>query len=129
MLELQEYNLTYFMSSESEMLKWKADGLPGDGLSMQNAIIILNSKRTPMVIDPSSQVRRRGRTGGTGQRRDKGRLGGNRGGWVGQGLDPPHCLHHPYCRAVKVRGAAAGCQRPREGSRCHNIINSTQHHP
>jgi hypothetical protein len=45
-----------FMSSESEMLKWKSEGLPADGLSMQNAVIILNSTRTPLVIDPSSQV-------------------------------------------------------------------------
>ena len=44
------------MSTESEMLKWKGEGLPADGLSMQNAVIILNSARTPLVIDPSSQV-------------------------------------------------------------------------
>ena len=44
------------MSSESEMLRWKGEGLPADGLSMQNAVIILNSTRTPLVIDPSSQV-------------------------------------------------------------------------
>ena len=44
------------MSTESEMLKWKGEGLPADGLSMQNAVIILNSSRTPLVIDPSSQV-------------------------------------------------------------------------
>ena len=38
------------------MLRWKGEGLPADGLSMQNAVIILNSTRTPLVIDPSSQV-------------------------------------------------------------------------
>ncbi|KAG1663699.1 hypothetical protein FOA52_013267 [Chlamydomonas sp. UWO 241] len=56
LLGIKEYDLGRFMSSESEMLKWKAEGLPDDGLSKQNAIIILNSSRTPMVIDPSSQA-------------------------------------------------------------------------
>lgn len=56
MLGLSDYDLCRFMSTESEMLKWKMEGLPADGLSMQNAVIILNSARTPLIIDPSSQV-------------------------------------------------------------------------
>lgn len=45
-----------FISSESEMLKWKAEGMPGDDLSMENGIIILQSVQTPLVIDPSAQA-------------------------------------------------------------------------
>lgn len=56
LLGIQQYDLSRFMSTESEMLKWKGEGLPADRLSMQNAIIILNSVRTPLVIDPSSQA-------------------------------------------------------------------------
>lgn len=52
----QEYDLCRFMSSESEMLKWKTEGLPGDVLSMQNAVVILNATLAPLVIDPSTQV-------------------------------------------------------------------------
>lgn len=49
-----EYDFRTFMSSESELLKWKTDGLPGDSLSMENGIIIFNSVKTPLVIDPST---------------------------------------------------------------------------
>jgi hypothetical protein len=34
-LSLPNYSLTRFMSSESEMLQWKAEGLPADLLSLQ----------------------------------------------------------------------------------------------
>ena len=44
------------MSSESEMLTWKAEGLPGDGLSMENAIVILQSVQAPLIIDPSTKA-------------------------------------------------------------------------
>lgn len=39
------------------MLTWKAEGLPGDELSMQNAVAILHATQSPFIIDPSSQVR------------------------------------------------------------------------
>ena len=42
------------LSSESEQLVWKASGLPGDALSMENAIVIVNeSQRVPFIIDPA----------------------------------------------------------------------------
>ena len=44
------------MSSESEMLTWKAEGLPGDELSMENAVVILQATRAPLIIDPSAQA-------------------------------------------------------------------------
>src|SRR3569623_1154377 len=42
------------MSSESEMLRWKGEGLHGDSLSMENAISIFNSSKTPLIVDPAS---------------------------------------------------------------------------
>ena len=55
-LGVGRFDLRRFMSSESEMLTWKAEGLPGDGLSMENAIVILQSVQAPLIIDPSTKA-------------------------------------------------------------------------
>jgi len=34
-------NLYRFLSTESEQLIWKSEGLPSDELSMENAVVIL----------------------------------------------------------------------------------------
>jgi dynein heavy chain 2 len=57
LLDLHTFDLRRFMSSESEMLTWKAEGLPADELSMQNGVAILNSIAPPLIIDPSVQAR------------------------------------------------------------------------
>jgi dynein heavy chain 2, cytosolic len=62
---LPSYDLCRFMSSESEMLTWKAQGLPADVLSLQNAVVIINCTLTPLIIDPSLQVGVPGCMGGT----------------------------------------------------------------
>ena len=38
------------------MLTWKKEGLPADSLSVDNAIMILNSQDTPLIIDPATQA-------------------------------------------------------------------------
>ena len=38
------------------MLTWKKEGLPADSLSVDNAIMILNSQETPLIIDPATQA-------------------------------------------------------------------------
>lgn len=38
---LQGFDFRRFMSTESEQLGWKAEGLPSDDLSMENALVIL----------------------------------------------------------------------------------------
>lgn len=54
-IEIESFDFSHILSSESEMLLWKTRELPADILSVENAIIILNSKeRTPFIIDPSS---------------------------------------------------------------------------
>mmetsp|Transcript_17017 Transcript_17017/g.54247 ORF Transcript_17017/g.54247 Transcript_17017/m.54247 type:complete len:3325 (+) Transcript_17017:156-10130(+) len=50
------FNFRLFMSSESEMLVWKSEGLPSDDLSMENAIVILHGLQAPLIIDPSTQA-------------------------------------------------------------------------
>ncbi|KAL3666923.1 hypothetical protein V7S43_007870 [Phytophthora oleae] len=44
------------LSTESELLTWKAMSLPSDNLSMENALIVANSsgERCPFIIDPAS---------------------------------------------------------------------------
>ena len=48
--------LIEFLLKESEILKLKFDGLPTDTLSIENAIIINNSIRTVLLIDPVSKA-------------------------------------------------------------------------
>lgn len=38
---LSEFDLGSFLSTESEQLIWKSQGLPSDDLSMENALVIL----------------------------------------------------------------------------------------
>ncbi|XP_029699181.1 cytoplasmic dynein 2 heavy chain 1 isoform X3 [Takifugu rubripes] len=53
---LQKFDLRSFLSTESEQLIWKSQGLPSDDLSMENALIILQSVGYPFLIDPSSRA-------------------------------------------------------------------------
>jgi hypothetical protein len=41
MLGVDSFELKRFLSSESEQLVWKSEGLPSDTLSMENAMVIL----------------------------------------------------------------------------------------
>jgi dynein heavy chain 2 len=54
-----KFDVQRILSSESDTLVWKSQGLPADNLSIENVIIILNSqqgKRTPFIIDPSTRA-------------------------------------------------------------------------
>ena len=41
MMGVHGFDLRRFLSTESEQLIWKAEGLPSDDLSMENALVIL----------------------------------------------------------------------------------------
>ena len=41
MLGVTSFDLRRFLSTESEQLIWKSEGLPSDDLSMENALVIL----------------------------------------------------------------------------------------
>ena len=49
-------NVAAFLRSESELLQYKTEGLPADGLSQENAVVILDSLRTPLIVDPANQA-------------------------------------------------------------------------
>lgn len=53
---LGSFNLRKFISSESEQLLWKGEGLPSDELSMENAMVILQSEQCPFLVDPSQRA-------------------------------------------------------------------------
>ncbi|XP_053561557.1 cytoplasmic dynein 2 heavy chain 1 [Bombina bombina] len=53
---LETFDLRRFLSTESEQLIWKSEGLPSDELSIENALVILQSQVCPFLIDPSSQA-------------------------------------------------------------------------
>ena len=55
-LGISTFDLKHFLSSEQEMLQWKANGLPSDDLSLENAIAIMKSASKPFIIDPSAQA-------------------------------------------------------------------------
>ena len=55
-LSLKDYEFRRFMRTEAEILVWKAQGLPGDALSADNAICILETIRVPLIIDPAGQA-------------------------------------------------------------------------
>ena len=45
-----------FVSTESMILKWKSEGLPGDSLSIENSLMIFNTSKASLIIDPNVQA-------------------------------------------------------------------------
>jgi dynein heavy chain 2 len=52
----QSFNFRTFLSTESQLLTWKKEGLPSDQLSMENGIMIMNTIQTSLIIDPATQA-------------------------------------------------------------------------
>lgn len=44
------------MRSENQILRYKAEGLPGDNLSLENSAAIFQGFQTSMIIDPNYQA-------------------------------------------------------------------------
>lgn len=44
------------MSTESQMIVWKSEGLPSDAQSMENAIVVRHTKHCCFIIDPLAQA-------------------------------------------------------------------------
>ena len=55
-VNLESFNLRQFLSTESEQLVWKGEGLPSDDLSVENAMAILQGQQCPFLIDPSQHA-------------------------------------------------------------------------
>jgi dynein heavy chain 1 len=52
----KDLKFTEFMSTPSEQLEWVKNSLPNDELCIENAIIMKNFNRFPLIIDPSDQA-------------------------------------------------------------------------
>lgn len=50
------FNYLKYLTTEGQMLKWKSEGLPGDSLTLENSVMIFNSSKTPLMIDPNTQA-------------------------------------------------------------------------
>ena len=55
-VDLESFDLRKFLSTESEQLVWKGEGLPSDDLSMENALVILQCQQCPFLVDPSQRA-------------------------------------------------------------------------
>ena len=53
-LGIEKFDVRGFMASESEELTWRSEGLPSDPLSVENAVVILNSTSAAYLVDPAS---------------------------------------------------------------------------
>ena len=51
-----KYSLQKTLGDPIEIRKWGINGLPGDSVSIDNAIITTKSQQWPMIIDPQFQA-------------------------------------------------------------------------
>jgi dynein heavy chain 2 len=56
MIKDENFDFIKFMCTESQLLQWKTEGLPADELSMENAIMLKNTVKTPIIFDPATQA-------------------------------------------------------------------------
>jgi len=55
-LVMDDFNITKLMSTEVDIQKWIANGLPSDDFSLQNGILTMASSRFCLCIDPQQQA-------------------------------------------------------------------------
>lgn len=53
LLKVSNFSLIDFLSDESEVLEFVSEGLPGDQLSVENALISLYTMKSSLIIDPN----------------------------------------------------------------------------
>jgi len=44
------------LGNQVQIREWQIQGLPRDALSVENAVLVMNSKRWPLFIDPQAQA-------------------------------------------------------------------------
>ncbi|TPX32194.1 hypothetical protein SmJEL517_g04664 [Synchytrium microbalum] len=56
LLNLNDFDAREFLASEGTALLWKSQGLPHDALSLQNAVITVNTPTVALLVDPGDQA-------------------------------------------------------------------------
>jgi hypothetical protein len=51
----QDFSITNMLVDTATISEWTLQGLPNDGLSVQNALIVTKSSSYPLLVDPQSQ--------------------------------------------------------------------------
>jgi dynein heavy chain len=54
--DADKYSLSNTLGEPIKIQQWNINGLPKDSFSIDNAVIVFNSKRWPLMIDPQSQA-------------------------------------------------------------------------
>ncbi|KER30421.1 hypothetical protein T265_03154 [Opisthorchis viverrini] len=54
--EAKGFDVLRFLTTEREQLVWRNQGLPSDQLSIENAVVILETGMCPFIVDPSSRA-------------------------------------------------------------------------
>ncbi len=54
----EKYSLSSTLGEPIKIQQWNINGLPKDSFSIDNAVIVFNSKRWPLMIDPQGQANR-----------------------------------------------------------------------
>lgn len=52
----EELDPLSLLTDDTQIAKWQNEGLPNDRMSTENATILTNSERWPLMIDPQLQV-------------------------------------------------------------------------
>ncbi|KAG8537735.1 hypothetical protein GDO81_024003 [Engystomops pustulosus] len=52
----EDYSFIHAMAAEREVRRWHSEGLPPDPYSIENAILVQNGQRWPLLIDPHGQA-------------------------------------------------------------------------
>ncbi|XP_071996145.1 dynein axonemal heavy chain 14 isoform X2 [Engystomops pustulosus] len=52
----EDYSFIHAMAAEREVRRWHSEGLPPDPYSLENAILVQNGQRWPLLIDPHGQA-------------------------------------------------------------------------
>ncbi|KRX75214.1 Cytoplasmic dynein 2 heavy chain 1 [Trichinella sp. T6] len=55
-VDVKNFNVEEFLSTEKELLQWKLEGLPDEAVAIQNALSIIYCNQCSLIIDPSQRL-------------------------------------------------------------------------
>jgi dynein heavy chain len=52
----EHFDFAYFLADPKAVRDWNIQGLPSDGFSTENGVMVTRGRRWPLMIDPQGQV-------------------------------------------------------------------------